>query len=317
MIVEEPVILALLATTGMQRLQGVLQHGISALIDITAPVTRWEHSLGVMRLIRWMGGGIEEQLAGLLHDVSHTAFSHVIDYVVAGHDSQSYHDEMKETYVAGTDIPAALAQFGYDWRMLLDEAGFPLLEQPAPRLCADRLDYFLRDAMELRLATPAGVRAALAHLVVHDRRIMVDDLATARWLGYTYIAADKASWANFREVGLYELAARAIRRGLACGAITEANFWGEDRPVWARLQAFPDPELQRLLSLVSPDTRFLWDDKEPTFRISTKIRTIDPEVIIEGQAVPLSLLDERFGRYHAHYLETRQGKWPFRVLSPA
>ena len=198
---------------------------------------------------------------------------------------------------------------------MLFRSAFPLLEQPAPRLCADRLDYFLRDALDLRLATPAGVQATLAHLVVHEGRMMVDDLATARWLGYTYIAADKASWANFREVGLYELAARAISRGLDCGAITEADFWGEDRPVWARLQAHPDPQLQRLLALVTPDTRFLWDDEQPTFRVSTKIRTIDPEVVIDGQGVPLSRLDERFGRYRAHYMETRQGKWPFRVLS--
>lgn len=312
--IKEPVILAVLETAGVRRLSGVMQHGISALIDITSPVTRQEHSLGVLLLIRRLGGGLTEQLAGLLHDVSHTAFSHVIDYVFAGHDSQSYHDEVKETYVAGTDIPAVLARFGYDWRALLDEAAFPLLEQPAPRLCADRLDYFLRDVLELRLASPAGVQAALEHLVVHEGRIMVNDLAAARWLAYTYIAADKASWANFREVGLYELAAQAILRGLACGAISEADFWGEDRPVWAKLHAHPDGELQRLLALVTPDTRFIWDEEQPTFRVSTKIRTIDPDVVVDGEGVPLSMLDETFGRYRTAYLETRRGKWPIGVI---
>jgi len=49
----------------------------------------------------------------------------------------------------------------------------------------------------------------LSHLVVASQRIIVDDLAAARWLADIYIAADDASWANFREVGLYELTARA------------------------------------------------------------------------------------------------------------
>lgn len=107
--IEEPVLLALLETDALQRLNGVLQHGISALIGITSPITRLEHSLGAMILVRRLGASLAEQIAALLHDVSHTAFSHVIDYVVDGHDSQSYHDEMKADYVAQTEIPAVLA----------------------------------------------------------------------------------------------------------------------------------------------------------------------------------------------------------------
>ena len=312
--IDEPVVLALLETAGIRRLQGVLQHGISALVGITEPVTRWEHSVGVLLLIRSLGGDLNEQLAGLLHDVSHTAFSHVIDYVFAGHESQSYHDDVKESYVSGTDIPAVLEHYGYAWRTLLDEEAYPLLEQPAPRLCADRLDYFLRDALELRLATPAGVQKVLRSLVLYDGRIMVNDLATAQWLAYTYIAADKASWANFREVGLYELAARAIRRGLECEAISEADFWGEDEAVWNKLETYPDQELQQKLVMVTPDTRFVWDREQPAFWVSTKLRTIDPDVIVDGASMPLSVLDEEFGRYRLHYLESRKGKWPVRVI---
>lgn len=315
--ITEPVLLDLIQSAAVQRLRQVLQHGISGLIGVTQPVTRFDHSLGVMLLVRRLGAPLAEQIAALLHDVSHTAFSHVIDYVVAGHDSQSYHDEMKAQYMAGTDLPPLLARHGYDWHDFLDEAAFPLLEQPAPRLCADRLDYFLRDSLELRLSTPAGVRHVLQHLVVHQGRIMVDDLAVARWLAYTYIAADEASWANFREVGLYELAALAIQRGLALGVITEADFWGVDEVVWARLHAQPDAVLQRLLAQVTPDTRFAWDEVNPTFRVSTKLRTIDPEVVGPGRVASLSALDPDFAAYRQAYLQGKQGKWPMRVIGLA
>src|SRR5512139_1059850 len=116
---EEPVLLQRMETQALQRLRGVLQHGITAVIGITPPVTRFDHSVGVMLLVRRLGGSLEEQIAALLHDVSHTAFSHVIDYVVDGHDSQSYHEEWKESHLAAGDVPLILQQYGYDWHDFL------------------------------------------------------------------------------------------------------------------------------------------------------------------------------------------------------
>jgi len=312
--INEPVLIELMQTAAMRRLHGILQHGITGLIGICQPTTRFEHSVGVMLLVRRLGASLEEQIAALLHDVSHTAFSHVIDYVFDGHDSQSYHEEMKETYVGRTDLPGVLARQDYDWRDLLHEEDYPLLEQPLPALCADRLDYFLRDSCELGLSTPGQVHSALDHLMVRQGRIGVDDIETARWIGHTFIAADEASWANFREVGLYELAARAIKTGLQVGAIAEADIWGTDRQVWAKLQAWDNPELKSQLELVSQDTRFEWDEAEPTFRVSTKLRTVDPDVWVDGCFQPLSALDADFHRRRAGYLSSKQGKWPMRVV---
>lgn len=313
--ITEPVIIDLLETSALQRLHGVLQHGVSALIGITSPVTRYDHSLGVMLLVRRLGAPLKEQIAALLHDISHTAFSHVIDYVFDGHDSQSYHDEHKETYLAGTDVPETLARHGFDWREFLHEQAFPLLEQPSPRLCADRLDYFLRDAPGLGLATAVDVAEVLEHLVVGNGRIVTNDLESARWLGYTFIKADDASWANFREVGLYELTAQAIRHGLDLGVIGMADVWGVDRPLWQKLHASSDTGLQELLSLITPATQFVWDEANPTFRVSTKLRAIDPDVLLPGGGIrPLSQLDPAFSRYRQEYLQSKHGKWPMRVV---
>jgi HD superfamily phosphohydrolase len=312
--ITEPILLQLMQSAAMQRLKGVLQHGISGLIGITQPISRFEHSLGAMLLVRRLGATLEEQIAAMLHDVSHTAFSHVIDYVVDGHDSQSYHDEKKAEYVAQTDIPELLAGHGYEWHDFVHEENFPLLEQPAPRLCADRLDYFLRDSQGLRLAATADIRFALDHLVVADGRIATDNLQAAQWLGYTYMMADDASWSNFREVGVYELMAQALKIALEIGLISEADFWRTDQPVWDILQAHPDPQLQEVLRLVSPHTRFVWDEMNPTFYVSTKIRSIDPDVMVEGECRPLSSLDPDFARHRADYHGRKEGKWPMRVV---
>jgi len=310
----QPVMFELLGTRAVKRLGGVLQHGITALVGITRATSRLEHSLGVMGLVQRLGGGLEEQIAALLHDISHTAFSHVIDYVFQSHDSQGYHEEHKESHLASSDIPAALAQHGYNWLAFLHEEDFSLVEQPAPALCADRLDYFLRDSLDLGLVSPEQVKSALAHLTVFDGRIGVDDLNTARWLGDTFITADQASWANFREVGLYELAAIAIRRALEIGALSEADLWTTDREAWAKLQGCPDPQVQETLSLVSPKTEFYWDADNPTFWVSTKLRTVDPDVMINGEYRRLSELDADFASRREEYLRSKSGKWPLRVV---
>jgi len=314
--ITEPVLLDLLESQAMQRLHGVLQHGVSALVGVTVPTSRFEHSMGVMMLVRHLGADIEEQIAALLHDISHTAFSHVIDYVFDGHDTQGYHEEKKTEYVSGSDIPATLEKHGYNWLNFMEEAHFTLLEQPSPHLCADRLDYFLRDARDLGLAHDSEVAAALEHLSNYKGRIVTIDLDSARWLGHTFIAADKASWANFREVGLYELAARAIRRGLEIGVLTEADLWGIDQPAWKKLQASTDTQLQHNLQRVHANTRFIWDEENPEFRVSTKIRTIDPDILNNGSVRPLSALDSDFATFREAYLTQNSGKWPMRVLSP-
>jgi len=314
--ITEPVLLALLETAAVKRLKGVMQHGITGLLGITTPITRFDHSVGAMLLVRRLGGSVREQIAALLHDVSHTAFSHVIDYVFDDHDGQSYHDEVKETFVVQTDLPAVLAQYGYDWTDFLDERRFPLLEQPSPRLCADRIDYFLRDCHGLGLATGDEITVALSHLQVVNGRIATKTIATARWLAETYLQADDASWANFREVGLYEVTAQAIRRGLQVGAISEADFWLTDEPFWQKLHTHGDAELQARLQLVSAQTQFVWDEDSPTFWVSTKLRSIDPDVVVDGALRPLSSLDAEFAKVRQAYLSRKQGKWPMRVIPP-
>ena len=128
--------------------------------------------------------------------------------------------------------------------------------------------------------------------------------------------ADDASWANFREVGLYELTARAIRRGLEISAIVQDDFWLTDEVLWQKLHAAQDAQLQELLVQVSTETRFVWDEANPTFSVSTKLRAIDPDVWHEGRLRSLSTLDSNFAAQREAYLNRKQGAWPMRVVLP-
>lgn len=299
----QPLILELLQSEAIQRLQGVLQHGITAVLGITQPITRFEHSVGAMILVQRAGGSVLEQAAALLHDVSHTAFSHVADFVFAG--PNSYHEEKRRGWIAQSDVPAALAKHSVDWTTFLDDERFPLLEQPSPRLCADRVDYFLRDSLALGILTQAQAGQLSGSLVIADGRFVVQEIDSARLFGYKYIEADQTSWSNTTAILLYELTARALRTAFDRSVLTEADLWGADKQLWDKLSESQDPAVSASVSLVLRYRDFVVDESEPTIRLQPKIRTIDPDLVTNGAILPLSALDAEFRVYRDDYLKTR------------
>ncbi len=98
--ISEPVVLELINSPSMQRLKGVSQHGHFEPYFPNTAFSRFEHSLGVFILLKKFGAGLPEQIAGLLRDVSHTAFSHVADYVFSdgSGEKQNFQDDELERH---------------------------------------------------------------------------------------------------------------------------------------------------------------------------------------------------------------------------
>src|SRR3954453_8759211 len=96
--IDDPRLLALIACPTFQRLGGIKQAGPSAFAFPFKTVTRLEHSLGVYLLLRQLGADRREQVAGLLHDISHTAFSHAVDFVFSS-EEQNHHEALKHEFL--------------------------------------------------------------------------------------------------------------------------------------------------------------------------------------------------------------------------
>ena len=101
----------------------------------------------------------EEQIAGLIHDVSHSAFSHCIDYVldIGSEKEHNHQDNLFESFVRKTEIPEIIKKHDFDSEYILDDANFPLKEKDLPDLCADRIDYSLRTAVIFKEADNADI----------------------------------------------------------------------------------------------------------------------------------------------------------------
>ncbi len=309
----------------MQRLSHVFQGGITAFIKPERRTTRLDHSRGVAALLRRLGADVYEQAAGLVHDVPHTALSHVVDFVFPNRE-HDYHEVHRDQVIEASDLPKIVSGHGLDWHWLTDTEHFSLLEQPLPRLCADRLDYFLRDGVvDVGTFGKADAEALLSHLRPFRARpaaasqIVVDDLDAARWLGERFIELDDACWCSVQEVGWYAAVAQALRAALARGIISEQDFLGTDVDLMARLRATGDPAVTRWLAYLRRDVDFARVDRseasDVTLEALPKVRTVDPPVLVEGEIIPLSQLDPRFAAQRQDYISSKRGPWVLKVLA--
>src|SRR4051794_4274325 len=221
--VDDPAILALIDCPTFQRLKGVKQAGPSAFAYPFKTVSRYEHSLGVYLLLRRLGAGPKEQVAGLLHDVSHTAFSHAVDFIVSS-EEQDHHEQLKPEFLERPDMVACIERLGYAPADFFDDSIYPLLERPLPWLCADRLDYFFRDGLACGAAGREQVDRFLGHLRVIDSTIVFTRADVAREAVEIYSEMNRNWWASDIEAYIYNEFADAIREGFRSGALQRRDL---------------------------------------------------------------------------------------------
>lgn len=287
---EEPVLDELARSRPVQRLLGIQQAGASYyLFPERHSNTRFEHSLGVLSVLASLGASLEEQVAGLLHDVPHTAFSHTAD-ILFPNDEHNFHESFQHAIIMGSEIPGILERHDVALRAALDPEKYPLLERPLPELCADRIDYTLRDIRAARLITADEARAFLGHLTPSEHCILVDDADAALWFASHFADANERLWTGHGEAGSYWALAGAIRRGYKTGGFTDADLFSTDEIALQKLQSSSDELIAAYLRLLTPGTVF-YEVSEGGRYFSTrmKYRRLDPLVYEPGMNKPMPL----------------------------
>ncbi|MGX1983072.1 hypothetical protein EDD69_10861 [Thermolongibacillus altinsuensis] len=283
----------LIMSKPVQRLKGIYQGGASYLVNEKWNVTRYEHSIGVMLLIRKLGGSLEEQIAGLLHDISHTAFSHVIDFVFENKE-EDYHEKIYNRVIVDSEIPHILEKHGYNYKdILLDNSKWTLLEQPAPELCADRVDYTLRDMYQYGHISLKEVKNFLENLIVINGRMYPKDIETAEWFVETYYKEVIDFFMDPLNVYGYDLLAKTIKLALDKNIIHLNDLLGTDENIINILHSSDDQEIQSLLKKIHRNVRVKEDRNDYDLHRKNKVRLIDPSVPHENKLVRASTLSAK------------------------
>lgn len=253
--IDDPLVLELLHAPAMQRLKKLHQYGVYHMNVPEWNTTRYEHSIGVYILLSKFGASREEAVAGLLHDVAHMAFSHVADYVFDRNLEQDVGDNLTKDYIQDqTRIPEILNGHGMSVEKILDKDAYPLLESDAPDMCADRIDYGLRDGRTFGLTTLSDTTRYLNHLQVHNNRWVFDDAAVAREYAEDIAIMSESYWNAPWGVFMYHMMRVAIHRAFNTSVLTKEDMWGADEETWEKMMSGGDETIRSLLHRVKTIT---------------------------------------------------------------
>ncbi len=298
--VTEPLLLDIIGSPELERLKRVSQYGIPDRYHHKKNFSRYDHSIGVMLLLRRLGATLAEQAAGLIHDAAHSAFSHVSDWVFGEGKSgnEDYQDNIQKKYLEKSSIPAILKKYGKTLEDIDHNPRHILLELELPDLCADRIDYTLRE-----IATD-GTDKDIAFIVnsmqPSKEGIVFNDKKTAKMFADMYLHLQSTNWGSDLSKVRFTLLGDALKRGMDLGILKKTDFWDKDEDwILEVLSGSDDDEIVfclEQLALVEPKLR-------DTRTIQKKARYVDPLVLQGDKLRRLSDIDITFAKALAGSIE--------------
>ena len=303
--ITEPILIELIHSAPMQRLKQVNQYGICYVIEPIEKYkcSRFDHSLGVLFLLRHFNASLDEQVFGLLHDVSHTAFSHVADYIFkTTTDKYSYQDLIFDWYIKETGICDILQKHGFEH--IADEqtrTQFVMLKDDLPNLCADRIEYNLYGAYLEGWVTQQEILDIIEHLEYKNKTFAFDSIEHARMFAQCTIELTRQIWCADWNCFLYQEMAYLLRYAFDHQIIDYDDLhFSVDQEVWKKLQNSQDSTIHEKINTIKNFRSSFIAGSSDNYDVTIpakKFRGVDPLVYYKGSIVQLSQVDAGFKDY--------------------
>ena len=287
-VINEKVLIDLINSDSVQRLKGISQFGFPEKYYYSKIFSRYDHSIGTLILLRRMGADLYEQIAGLLHDVSHTAFSHVVDYVLKN-TNESYQDKIFLEFIFNTEIPEIIKENNLDIDKILNFDNYSLLENDLPNICADRLYYSLR---EMNLSK-INVKGVLLSLINYQNEIIFNNIKEAKFFSFEYMKMNKFRWTGKQYRMRYHLLSNILKKSFDKGIINFEDLkYKADMEIIDKLLETQEEEILEVFDLF--EKSFEVDYSDDGIVLPQKFRYVDPKVIVNGNVNKLSELDSEY-----------------------
>jgi len=284
--ITEPIILELINSPSLQRLKNIDQGGYRPLLAKSNihinkyDYNRFAHSVGVYLLLKKYKAPLEEQISGLIHDVSHSVFSHCIDYIldVGSGKEQNHQDNCFNNFIKKTEIPGIIKKHGFDLEYILNDENFPLKEKNLPDLCADRIDYSLKTASIFGEQNNRDKDYILDNLIVENNNWLFKDLKSAKKYAELFLKLNTVYYSGLSSAIMFKAVGDCIKHALEKKYITENDLYKTDDVVLEKIQKFLDKDKKLNLFWNRMNNNIKADNNPNDYdaQVFCKSRVVDP-----------------------------------------
>lgn len=172
---------SLVDTEPYQRLRWIKQLGSANLVYPGANHTRLEHSIGVSHLVKQMASQSDVpkdeiplvSIAGLLHDLGHSPYSHLADELPFGKD----HVEVTQDIINSSQISDILSDQGLDINEVcnLIKGDHKYGSLISGDIDGDRLDYLMRDSHYTGVKTGVDTGRLVTKMSITDNELVIGE----------------------------------------------------------------------------------------------------------------------------------------------
>jgi uncharacterized protein len=302
----EPIFNDLVSCPAMQRLINIHQYGPSHYVKAKtlyangSNYTRFDHSICLWAMYRLKGRPLADQISALLHDISHTAFSHVADFLFHGNKKSgcSYQDDILNRFLIDHGVVTILKKYDFQ---LDDICQKPFL---------DRIDYTLVGGLLAGKITEQELAEVFADLDFHSANAKTSKqfwyfktVESAQRLVTLYLETIKINMSAPWNTVVYEYTKHALERAFQIGIIKENDFTYamSDDDVWTQLTHSNDQVIKQCMDIVinheayientAKNTKPLRINKQLCAIVSPKFRELDPLVKIGDDYASLLEID--------------------------
>ncbi len=305
-IINDPLIETLIKHPLMQRLQHIDQSGPHLYFGILPKFNRYEHSVGVLALLVRAQRSQKECVAGLLHDSSHTVFSHLADVLFKKNNTSthyhesthSYQDDIHLEYLQKHTIDDVVNHYGISLEDLNpDKEEYKALEQPLPTMCADRIQYNIHTGVVLNLISTDQARDIINDLIFDGTQWYFTNPQYAKTFALLSVHFTQYLWGAPYNAAFYHYFAQVLRHAVTLNLISYDDIhYSTDKTVFNILEQSKDPFIEAIFTkcnnIYQNFTTVTYGQGD--INIKPKYRGINPLVMIDNQLFKLSEIDIDF-----------------------
>jgi HD superfamily phosphohydrolase len=296
-VISHPLLEALIKAKVMKRLEGVDQSGPLIYFNKAPEFSRFEHSVGVLVLLQKAGASLKEQVAGLLHDASHTAFSHVADHLLyESNKEESYQDIVHLDFLSRMNVEELVSSYDISLKDL-DPEGYGALEQPLPDMCADRIQYVVHTGVVFGKISKGDAQAIIDDLNFENGKWYFTSKELAHKFAALSLHFTKELWGSPWNFVFYEYFTEILKRAIKIQIISLDDIkFGQDQDIITALRNTQDPFIVEGLKRLQDICNFfdVTEFKKGELNTKPKFRGIDPLVKVGDQLMPLSKIDAEY-----------------------